>query len=149
MNLRAARRGQKKRRLIMGRAFKGNITSASRMLLSALCLSVAVMSGCSTRVGDFSLLSTGAPQYDTMDEAPIIQTVEASDGRFWILFIPFDSPPNMKEAVDRCLDKGKGDFMERARIFNTGWTFFGLFSYDAYKVIGDVGNSKFAQQKTE
>ena len=112
-----------------------------------ICLLLAFSAGCSTRIGDFSVLSTGAPQYDSMAEAPIIQSVTGEDGRGWFLFIPLGAAPNMKEAVHQCLDKGNGDFMERARIYSTCWTFFGLFSYEGYKVVGDVGNSKVDQLK--
>lgn len=114
----------------------------------SLTLSVLIFlsAGCATRIGDFSVLSTGAPQYANMETAPMTQTVKASDGRLWFLFIPLDSEPNLKEAVDRCLDKGHGDFMERARFYKTAWSFI-LFGHDGYKVIGDVGNSKEGQLK--
>jgi hypothetical protein len=81
-----------------------------------------------------------------MDEAPMTQSIEGTDGRAWFLFIPLGAPPNMKEAVDRCLDTGRGDFIERARIYQTNWSII-LFGYDGFKVIGDVGNSKANQIK--
>lgn len=114
------------------------------LLLFSLALLFSL--GCSTRIGDFSVLSSGAPQYAAMSEAPMTQAVKGSDGRFWLLFIPLGSSPSIEEAVDRCLDAGKGDFMERARIYKKRWSII-LFSRDSYTVVGDVGNSKGGQAK--
>lgn len=102
------------------------------------------LTGCVSRIGDFSIVSTGAPQYDSMDSAPMQKTVRGKDSRLWFLFIPFGGAPNIKEAVDQCLDLGKGDFMERARFTSTGWTII-LFSYGSITCTGDVGNSKIDQ----
>jgi hypothetical protein len=110
-------------------------------MLTVLVVVGVLCAGCRTRIGDFSVISTGAPQYDSMDEAPMTKTVEGKDARFWFLFIPFGGPPNMKEAVDCCLDNGNGDFIERARLYQMGWSII-LFSYGGFYVVGDVGNSK-------
>lgn len=74
--------------------------------------------------------------------------MKGTDGRLWFLFIPFGGEPSIKEAVDRCMDNGNGDFIERARIYQTSWSVL-LFSYGNYKVIGDVGNSKFDQAQSD
>ncbi len=111
------------------------------MIVAALGIALLASSGCSTRIGDFSVISTGAPQYRTMDKAPIVQTVKGSDGRAWLLFIPLGKRPRIDEALDECLDVGNGDFMERARIYYKRWSII-LFSYGGYTVIGDVGNSR-------
>jgi len=108
-------------------------------LAGCLCLSA-----CTTRLGDFSMISTGSPQYVSMSSAPMQLAVEGKSARLWFLFLPLSGAPNIKEAVDQCLDKGRGDFMERARIYETDWTIF-LFSYGSFAVKGDVGNSKFEQ----
>lgn len=110
-------------------------------LLVSVVLIAGLASACTTRLGDFSLLSTGTPQYATMPEAPIVRTVKASDGRLWFLFIPLGSAPNLEEAVDRAMDLGNGDFLERVRLYSTVWS-IGLFSYSSYTVKGDVGNSR-------
>lgn len=110
---------------------------AAGLVLAGILLSA----GCSTRIGDFSVITTGAPQYRTMDKAPIVQTVGGSDGRAWLLFIPLGKAPRIDEALDVCLDKANGDFMERARIYYRRWSII-LFSYGGYTVVGDVGNSR-------
>lgn len=83
-----------------------------------------------------------------MGNAPMQPGVEGSNGRGWFLFIPLGPAPDIKEAVDQCLDKGHGDFMERARIYHTAWTLL-LFGYEGYTIKGDVGNSKFEQIKAQ
>ena len=92
-------------------------------------------------MGDFSVLSTGAPQYSNMSNVSTTKGVKGSDGRFWVLFIPFGGAPSLQDAVDECLDKGQGDYIERARCFETEWSLI-LLSWGSYSVVGDVGNSK-------
>lgn len=111
---------------------------------AVLSLGMFLTAGCCTRIGDFSVVSTGAPQYKTMDNAPIKPGVQATSWRMWFLCFPLGGAPSIKESVDRCLDKGNGDFMERARIYSTDWSLI-VFSYGSYKVLGEVGNSKFEQ----
>ncbi len=115
---------------------------AELIVCAALCLLAMYTFGCTKRIGDFSILSTGVPQYDTIQNVPLTRTVEGSDGRLWFLIIPLNSAPNLNEAADRCIDQaGGGDFIERARIYETGWSIL-LLSYGSYSIIGDVGNSK-------
>lgn len=112
--------------------------------LAGFCLSAAVLAlvtGCTTRIGDFSLISTGTPQFANMNRCAVERTVEAKDGRVWLLFIPLGTAPTLEEAVDRCMDAGSGDHIERARFYTTTWS-LGLFSYGGYKVIGDVADSR-------
>lgn len=106
-----------------------------------LLLTMLIGTGCSTRIGDFSVVSTGTPQYNKMNNAPVRQSVKGDDGRVWFLFIPFGGTPSLEEAVDDCLDNGQGDYIERARFYSKWWTVL-LFSGGGYEVIGDVGNSK-------
>jgi|GEM_PF-418598 len=119
--------------------FNWNSFRITSFLLVGMLVIVTV--GCAHRIGDFSVLSSGAPQYASMDKAMVTQSVEGKDGRLWFLFIPLGGAPNLEEAVDDCLDKGKGDFIERARLYQNAWSIL-LFSYGSFSVIGDVGNSK-------
>jgi hypothetical protein len=119
----------------------------ARLLVCALFAASLASSACTTRIGDFSMMSTGTPQYAAIDKAPIKRTVEASDGRLWFLFIPLGGAPNLEEAVDRVMDEGNGDFLERVRLYSKHWT-IGLFSYGAYSVIADVGDSRHGQAMT-
>ncbi|HIJ65678.1 MAG TPA: hypothetical protein HPP77_06965 [Candidatus Hydrogenedentes bacterium] len=117
--------------------------------LAPIALALVLMAcsgGCVTRVGDFSLMSTGTPQYEKMGTAHITSGVRGSDGRFWILFLPFDRPPSIETAVNECQDRGRGDFMERARVERMWWTLI-VFSYDQYSCKGDVGDTKRLQRE--
>lgn len=122
-----------------------NRKAATGILLFGISFFV---SGCTTRLGDFSVIATGAPQYDRMDSAPMQPSVEATSSRVWFLCFPLGGAPNVKEAVDKCLDKANGDFMERARIYTTDWSLL-LISYGAFTVHGEVGNSKYEQTRAE
>lgn len=118
------------------------MSGASRRLLASLLLvATATAVGCTTRIGDFSVVSTGTPQYNKMNDAPVRQSVKGSDSRVWFLFIPFGGSPSLEEAVDDCLDEGQGDYIERARFYSKWWSVL-LFSGGGYEVVGDVGNSK-------
>ena len=66
--------------------------------------------------------------------------VESTDGRLWFLIIPLGSQPKIKQAMDNCLEEGKGDFMTNAVVYEESWSLL-LFSWGAFMVKGDVGNS--------
>ncbi len=100
-----------------------------------------ILTSCTQNIGEFSLVSTGTPQYAQMAKVPTTKRIKASDGRFTVLFIPLGEKPSIKEAVNKCLDKGKGDFLERVRFKESYYNYI-LFSYKKYTVTGDVGNSK-------
>lgn len=123
------------------RCFMTSLPSMRLFLGATLSLWMLMAAGCASRMGDFSFISTGTPQYSKMDSATIKQGCEGSDSRLWVLFIPLGSAPSLDEAVDNCMDDGRGDYIERARLYATTWS-IGLFSSSGYKVIGDVGNSK-------
>lgn len=98
------------------------------------------LTGCSTKVMDFTILSTYTSEVSRVDLKKMPkQKMSASDGRFWFLFIPFGTP-SMKAAVDKCLEKGKGDIMFNGSIYSNAWSLL-LFSYDSYSVEGSVVNS--------
>ncbi len=114
---------------------------SSLLSTSIMSLLVLMQFGCSTRIGNFSFISTGTPQYNKMSNAPVKQRIQGTDSRIWLLFFPLGGAPSLEEAVDSCMDKGGGDFIERVRLYETWWT-VGLISGTGFKVIGDVGNSK-------
>ena len=118
------------------------VRSLRSVLLLLALFGLFAATGCKTRVGDFSLLSTGTPSYSRMEDATIERQVKGSDGRMNLLFlIPLGSAPSVEEAVDKALDKGHGDFLERVRIYRIRWSVI-LFGYEGYRVIADVGNSR-------
>ncbi|MDX2177445.1 MAG: hypothetical protein SF028_13350 [Candidatus Sumerlaeia bacterium] len=110
--------------------------------LAAGIAAAIALTGCSTKLGQFTMMTTGAPQFDSMDNAPLTNDVRGESGRYWILFIPTASQPDVENAVNDALMRGNGDFMERVEVYSKGWSAI-LVSYDGYHVRGAVGNSKY------
>ncbi len=112
-----------------------------RTLIAAAALAF-VWCGCASRVADFTIASTKTIALNRIDlkTAALTRNVEATDGRLWFLIIPLNAKPRIKEAMDRCLEKGSGDYMANAVVYEEGWSLL-LFSWGAYTVKGDVGNS--------
>lgn len=114
-------------------------------LLIALGLGVVaglLVSGCTTTVGRFPLLST---KYNELSRVDLTQVeyhreVTATDGRLWLFVVPLGGAPTIERAADACLASGYGDFMTSARVESFWWS-FGLVSWESYTVTGDVGNS--------
>lgn len=121
-----------------------------RQIVGVFMCGILLLSGagCVSRLGDFSVISSGSPQFDKMGEAPLQSGVEGRSWRLWFGPFPLSGAPSIKEALDQSLDNGGGDFMERARIYSTDWSIL-LISYGAYNVRGDVGNSKFDQMRAK
>ena len=96
---------------------------------------LTVFDGCSQRVGDFTLISTKnvdiGGKYKKLDNR-----FTGSDSRIMILYIPLGFP-NLKTAVDRCIESGKGDLLTNAVIEYNTWTVI-LVSGLTYEVTGDV-----------
>lgn len=110
-------------------------------VMASLCVVILLAAGCATRVGDFPVISTKKPDYRSIDEARVVQNIQAEDSRLWFLCFPLGGPPTIADAVDACLKKGNGDFMTEAKLYTKNWTVI-LFSYGAYQVEGSVGDSR-------
>jgi len=95
------------------------------LLLAILCLN-----GCSTHLTDFSLLSNKNINLDkiNIDTKPTNKNVIGEDKKFMFLFIPFGQP-TIKGALNDALEKGNGDLMVDASLYQTGWWF----------LIGEIG----------
>jgi hypothetical protein len=90
----------------------------------ALVLGVVVMSGCTTRIGDMTVISSKTVNLDRIDidKCPQTKNVVGRDSRFVFLFIPF-GVPHLKDAVDDALAKGNGDLITDAAFYSTEWWF--------------------------
>lgn len=112
-----------------------------RWMLFLMVMAGALLAGgCVSRVGTFSVLSTAPPQYNLMQTAEFRRGVESVDARWWFLFIPLGPKPTIGGAVNDALREGNGDFIERAEIYESGWTLL-IFSRGSFRVRGDVGDS--------
>ncbi|MDR2845348.1 MAG: hypothetical protein LBV28_04555 [Puniceicoccales bacterium] len=89
------------RRVLTGRAI-GNTT--------AILAGVLLLSGCTTRIGDFSIISTKNMDLNNPYgfAAETNRLVEGEDVQHYILFIPTQAEANLKEAVDRAIERQSG-----------------------------------------
>jgi hypothetical protein len=103
-------------------------------------LGLLMLSSCVTRIADLTLVSTkNIDLSDTQLDARKGQRQTGEDCRFFLLgFIPFGLP-DLKEAVDEALEKGKGNIMvdEVTEVKDT-WVVLGHII--CYKVEGTVLN---------
>jgi len=97
-------------------------------------LSVAILAGCSTRIGDFTLIST--KNVDIGGKFKKVDRYSAEDSKAMILSIPLGIP-SLKTAVDRCIEKGKGYFLTDAVLESSFWWVI-LYGEQKYTVTGDV-----------
>lgn len=107
------------------------------MAKSALLFSCLVLvgAGCSTRVGDFTALSSKNVYCKNVDVTKLPQQrVEGKD----ICFLGIGA--DYKDAVDRALEKGHGNMMIDAVFYIESWPLFA-----GYKVVGTVVNVPYEQ----
>jgi len=89
-----------------------------------------------TRVADMTALSTRNVNLDSCDLDTLQQKkVVGESSRFILVFIPLGLP-HLNEAVDDALDKGHGDLMLDASVYQGGWWF--LFGQVKMQVRGNV-----------
>ena len=106
------------------------------LALAALCF------GCSLRQTGFTIISTKNVELSSIDlkETNVVRNQSGRDSRLWLLFIPLSGNPKLEDAVNECLENGKGDFIINPVVRSTGWSLL-LFSYGGWHITGDVGNS--------
>jgi hypothetical protein len=81
--------------------------------------------GCMTRVGDMTMLSTRNVNLDRLDidKLPQQKNITGEDSVVVLLGIPLGQP-HLKNAVDNALDKGNGDLMTDVVLSAGGWSIF-------------------------
>jgi hypothetical protein len=101
-----------------------------------------IVFGCTVRQTGFTVLSTKHVELSRIDlkETDVARNQTGRDSRLWILFIPFGGNPTLENAVNQCLENGKGDFIINPIVDSSWWSLI-LFSYGSWYVTGDVGNS--------
>ena len=114
--------------------FYMKILSGLILVLLFFCLT-----GCAVRQADLTAMTTrNVKLNDTNLNAISGQRVEGKDSNFIFLFIPFGFP-HIEDAVDDALDKGNGNFMLDAVIYNKSWWF--LVGQNTITVKGTVVNT--------
>lgn len=88
-------------------------------------------------MGGLSVASTHIANLDgvNLNKAPTTHHVTGADKSFIFLFIPFGTP-DLEDAFDDALAKGKGDVMTDITVHRTSWWF--LVGQTGWKVTGDV-----------
>ena len=106
--------------------------------------------GCSVRQTGFTVLSTKHVELSRIDlkETDVARNQKGRDSRLWILFIPLSGNPTLENAVNDCLESGKGDFIINPIVDSSWWSLI-LFSYGSWHVEGDVGNSQSPTSRRE
>jgi hypothetical protein len=101
-----------------------------KSILVMICACV-ILAGCTQRVGDFTLIST--KNVDIGGKYVKGERKQGEDKAFYFLF-PFGSP-NLKNAVDRCIEAGGGELLSDVVINSTAPFLVGSFGFE---VTGDV-----------
>ena len=113
------------------------VSSANRVIQTVLLgVALVTMLGCTTRLGDFTVLSTknvdvsGVKQGDRYSGEDCINTV---------LGFPLGDV-NWKNAMDQALEKGKGDVMIDTVLTFKGWSIL-LFGQSCIIIEGNVSRT--------
>jgi hypothetical protein len=112
----------------------------SAATLAAIAL-VLACTGCRTRLGDMSVVSTRHANLENIDLStlPEARTAVGKSSRPVFLLIPLGFP-NLEDAIDEALEQGEGDLMIDAVIYAEGWWF--LVGQNGIVVEGKVLNNR-------
>jgi len=105
------------------------------LLVSVVLIAVIALQGCTQRIGDFTLMSTKnvdiGGKYKKLDTR-----FEGVDSKPMILTIPLGTP-DLKQAVDNCIEAGHGELISNAVVEYAYWTAI-VYGEVKYRVHGDV-----------
>jgi hypothetical protein len=112
----------------------------NRLLPVSLILLVLVLAaeGCTTRLGDFTVLSTR--NVDVAGLKPGDRFSGEDCVNFLFGMIPLGQL-NLKNAMDQALEKGKGDIMVDIVLTSSGWAFPLIFGQQCVVVEGTVSQT--------
>jgi hypothetical protein len=100
-----------------------------------------VLTGCSSHVANFTILSTRNVDLTAVDRQDRkLDRADGDDGRFWFLFIPFGGSPSVEVATNECLDNGHGNFVVDGELYSNFTTVL-LFTWEGYRMTGKVGRA--------
>jgi len=90
-----------------------HLNRKKRLIYQLIAVMASLMlSSCTTRIGDLTMVSTkNIDLSDTQLDARTGQRQTGEDCRFNLLGFPIFGLPNLEEAVDEALEKGKGNVM--------------------------------------
>jgi len=103
----------------------------------ALGAALLFLLGCEQRLGDFTFLSSKNIDLSNLnmeagEDAPL---VEGEDSKL-IIFVFSGGPPNLKEAVDRAIESGRGTALSDVSIYHTSWYIPYIVGENKFRVRG-------------
>ena len=106
----------------------------SLVLTPVLFIMFGLFAGCSQRIADFTFIST--KNVDIGGKYKKMSRCTGSDSRIDVLTIPLGIP-DLKQAVDNCIEAGNGELLTNVVIDFTQWTAI-VYGQRKYVVTGDV-----------
>lgn len=120
------------------------VKSRGRWLTIAILCLAASLSGCTMRIGDFTVGSSKNIGHLAMKG----DSVEGEDCSSNILgFIPVGGPmiPNFKTAMDKALERAKGDVVSDVVLWESSVVTL-IFNQHCFKVEGKVARGEFGKK---
>lgn len=99
-----------------------------------------LLSGCTVRHGDFTVLSNklvSTKEFD-LSKADRVKGVTGADVAHIIFFIPTKGDVSLKGALDDAFRKGNGDVMTDAVVYYWFWWIPYIYGQVGWEVTGDV-----------
>jgi hypothetical protein len=109
-------------------------------LYSFILLISIIISGCSVRHGDFTVVSNKLVRLSEfeLEKADRVRGIEGKDVQHIIIFIPTSGPPTIEGALDNAIEEGGGDVMTDAVIEAWGFYIPYIYGQAGWSVKGDV-----------
>ena len=107
--------------------------------MAMVCVCVSLLSGCATRIGDFTVLSTKNMDFNSPDGfvTQVGRRVTGEDKQHFFLIFPVTGAANIKEATDAAIQRVPGAVgLSNAVLYHTGMWLI-LYGYGGYRVEGD------------
>ena len=120
------------------------MTKYSLLLLALL---LVIVNGCSSTLGKMTLISTKNVDF-TGSRKAVARGAEHSEGRFWILFIPFGSAPSGLRIVDTMLSDHQSDYLTNVNVTGGGWTLL-VAGYEWVAVEADAWQTGVVEPEPE
>jgi len=107
--------------------------------VAAVCVCASLLSGCVTRIGDFTVLSTKNMDFNNKEGfvTQVGRRVSGSDTRHYVLILPVTGSADVKNAADEAIQRVPGAVgLSNVVLYRTGlWLI--LYNYGGYRVEGD------------
>ncbi|MCK4341890.1 MAG: hypothetical protein KAY37_09235 [Phycisphaerae bacterium] len=105
----------------------------------ALGAGLLFLFGCEQRLGDFTFLSSknidlSNLEMEADENAPIVEGEDSKP----IIFVFSTGVPNLKEAVDRAIESGRGTALSDVSIYYTHWYIPYIVGENKFRVRGKV-----------